>query len=237
MNEKLQTQLDTLTKNIESRSQSEKIVVLVLLVAALVLAYLSIAFDPVSADIARIDGQINNIQRQISAQQSAYANMLARSQEDPTLFANERLQAISREIAVLDGEIENLAGDLVTPSEMTQILTSVLSRFSGLELIRFQNQRATPLRTGLPSVSNVTSAVDAVNQVASSNIEGQVFSHGLVLEFKRDFIDTLKYLRFLENVTGSFFWDSISFQQQEWPSARVTLEIHTLSTEEGFIGV
>lgn len=236
MNEKLQLQLDSLIKNIESRAQSEKIIVLIMLMAGLVLGYLSIGYDPISADIARIDTQISNIQRQIGAQQSTYTSMLAQSQEDPTRFANERLQAITRELAALDSEITNLAGDLVTPSEMTQILTSVLGSFSGLELIQFQNKQASPMRTGLVNTQAV-GTTGASSEVAASDVSGQVFEHGLVLEFQGNFFDTLKYLRFLENITGSFFWDSISFNQAEWPSARVTLEIHTLSTEEGFIGV
>jgi MSHA biogenesis protein MshJ len=75
------------------------------------------------------------------------------------------------------------------------------------------------------------------NFAATENVEGQVYAHGLVLEFEGDFFTTLKYLRFLEEITRSFFWDTISFRVAEWPSARVTLQIHTLSTDAGFIGV
>lgn len=237
MNETLQLQLGLLIKNIESRAQSEKIIVLFLLIAGLTFGYLSIGYDPMTADIARIDAQINNVQRQVAAQQSTYTSMLAQSQEDPSRFANERLQAISLELVALDNEVSNLAGDLVTPGEMTQILTSVLSRFSGLELIRFRYQEASPLRTGVASTEATANSAGASSGISNGNVAGQVFEHGLVLEFQGSFMDTLKYLRFLENVTGSFFWDSISFSRVEWPSARVTLEIHTLSTEEGFIGV
>jgi MSHA biogenesis protein MshJ len=58
-----------------------------------------------------------------------------------------------------------------------------------------------------------------------------------VIEFQGDFFSTLKYLRFLEEISGSFFWDSVSFKKVAWPEALVTLEIHTLSASEGFIGV
>ncbi len=233
MNEKLLAQMNSFAKNVESRKQSEKLMVLLLVMAGLVLMYLSISYDPLSAEIARVQSQTSNLQRQIAEQQSTYATKVAASQEDPSLFANERLEAISRELQALDLEITNLAGDLVTPAEMTQILTSVLGRFAGLELVRFQNKPATPLRDGLDS--NAAGSESAA--IAPADVEGQVFEHGLVLEFEGDFFTTLKYLRFLEDVTGSFFWDSVSFRQLEWPNAHVTLEIHTLSTEAGFIGV
>ena len=233
MNEKLLAQMNSFAKNVESRKQSEKLMVLLLVIAGLALMYLSISYDPLSAEITRVRSQSSNLQRQIAEQQSSYATKVAASQEDPSLFANERLEAISRELQALDLEITNLAGDLVTPSEMTQILTSVLGRFDGLELVRFQNKAATPLRVGL----DATVAVNEAAASAPADVEGQVFEHGLVLEFEGDFFTTLKYLRFLEDVTGSFFWDSVSFRQLEWPNAHVTLEIHTLSTEAGFIGV
>lgn len=229
MNERLQLQLNKAVKKINSRTQSEKIVVLLVLIAGLVLLYLSIAFDPIRAEIAQLEAQIVNVDRQIEAQRSSYAAMVAASQEDPNKFANDRLAVIAREQSVLDSEISNLAGDLISPSDMTRILTSLLQRQAGLELISFQNKAAVPLRG---NVANVAANVPAANTIA-----GQVYSHGLVLEFQGDFFNTLKYLRFLEEISGSFFWDSISFKQVVWPNALVTLEIHTLSSDSGFIGV
>lgn len=235
MNEQLRTRLDTAIKNIEARKQSEKLLVLFLLIAGIVLGFLSIAYDPLAADIARLEAQLVNLERQIEGQRSTYASMLVASQEDPSRFANDRLRVITGELQALDREITSLAGDLVTPSEMTRILTSVLSRYSGLELIRFENKQAAPLRTGLGNV--IASDDEDSNLGVAANIDGQVFEHGLILEFQGDFFTTLKYLRFLEEITGSFFWDSISFRLTAWPAAIVTLEIHTLSTDAGFIGV
>ena len=148
--------------------------------------------------------------------------MVAQSQEDPNKFANDRLVVTAREQSRLDVDISRLTENFISPSSMTRILQSVLDQQSGLELISFQNSAAAPLRVG----------------VADENeMNGQVFVHGLVIEFQGDFFSTLKYLRFLEEISGSFFWDSVSFKKVAWPEALVTLEIHTLSASEGFIGV
>ena len=72
MNKNFKQQIDKTTKIVESRTQSEKIVVLAMLVAGLVLAYLSLAFDPLRADIASAEGQINRINRQIQTQYYSY---------------------------------------------------------------------------------------------------------------------------------------------------------------------
>ena len=120
MKERIEQQLAPLIKNIEARSQSEKIIVMALLAVGLVLAYLSIFYDPLSARVDQARRQIISTEAQIANQQVNYLEMMAASQEDPNKFANDRLVVISREQRVLDQEIANLAGDLVTPNQLTQ---------------------------------------------------------------------------------------------------------------------
>ena len=239
MNEKLQIQVDAFVKNIESRQQSEKMLALAMLSAGLLLAWLWLFFDPARLEIDQAASEINNVERQIQAQQTAYAAMVELSKEDPNKFDNDRIQVIAREQMQMDRQLADLAGDLVSPNQMTAILTSVLARQAGLRLLHFQNKSATPLRVGLANASQVLQEAGAVNfgEIAEGEFAGQVYQHGLIIEFQGDFFNTLKYLRFLEEITGSFFWDAISFRQPQWPDAHVTLEIHTLSTDEGFIGV
>jgi MSHA biogenesis protein MshJ len=64
-----------------------------------------------------------------------------------------------------------------------------------------------------------------------------LYQHNLKIEFMGDYLSTYQYLRFLEEISASFFWDRLRIEQLEWPQAIIVLEIHTLSTEEGFIGV
>ena len=222
MNEQLKKNLALLIKSFELRTQQEKVAIAAVLIFGLVFAYISLVFDPYRTSITTLKGQIQGAERQIQVQQSSYASMVAQSQEDPNKFANDRLAVTAREQGRLDVDISRLTENFISPSSMTRILQSVLEQQSGLELISFQNSAAAPLRVG----------------VADENeMNGQVFVHGLVIEFQGDFFSTLKYLRFLEEISGSFFWDSVSFKKVAWPEALVTLEIHTLSASEGFIGV
>jgi MSHA biogenesis protein MshJ len=222
MNEQLKQNLALLSKSFELRTQAEKVAIAAVLIFGLVLAYISLMFDPYRSSIATLEGQIEGAERQIQVQQASYASMVAQSQEDPNKFANDRLAVIAREQSRLNVDISRLTENFISPSNMTRILQSVLEQQSGLELISFQNSAAVPLRVGV---------------VDENEVNGQVFEHGLVLEFQGDFFSTLKYLRFLEEISGSFFWDSVSFKKVAWPEALVTLEIHTLSASEGFLGV
>ena len=54
MNEQLKKQLELLIKNIDSRKQSEKILILGLLIAGLIMGYLTLVFDPKRAEISSL---------------------------------------------------------------------------------------------------------------------------------------------------------------------------------------
>ncbi|MFK7865576.1 MAG: hypothetical protein AB8B95_15275 [Pseudohongiellaceae bacterium] len=230
MNDRIKILWTRFLKNLGSRTRAEKLFLLFISIALIGVIYLGNVSDPLNADISNYENQINSVTAQIANQQASYSSKLAESQQDPDKFASDRLDAINRQQQALFDEISSLAGNLITPNQMTAILSSVLGRQSGLELIDFRNEEAKPLRV------NIESGEDLVESSLASRA-GQVYEHGLTIEFEGDFFNTLRYLRFLEEISGSFFWDSVEFDQTEWPNAIVTLKIHTLSTEEGFIGV
>ena len=226
-------------RKFESRPQAEKLIVLILLIAGMGMAYLTFVSDPLTASRDAAERDIATTTRQIQAQQSSYTQKVEQSQEDPNRFANERLSAITREQRQLDVEITSLAGELVTPANMTRILTAALQRQEGLELVQIQNNGAEPLRTGVATATGGSSTANS-ESVESGRIRGvsaQVYQHGIALEFRGDYFSTLKYLLLLEQLSDSFYWDSVTFTQSQWPMATIRLQIHTLSTEEGFIGV
>lgn len=224
--------LDRFIANLEGRAQAEKVLVLGLLLAGLVMGYLSLVSDPLLAARDGLNRDIANTGRQIQAQRSAYDQKLAQSQEDPNRFANERLAEVVQEQARLDGEITRLAGGLVTPDNMTGILTVALQGQEELRLQQIQNLPAVPLRS--------VAVGDLVSESASAQamaVSGNVYEHGIQLEFTGDYFSTLRYLKLLESLSASFFWDTVTLRQTEWPAVTVQLRLHTLSTQEGFLGV
>ena len=151
------------------------------------------------------------------------------------------MSELIEEQSAVQNDIELLAGNLVSPNGMTQMLTGVLDSQEGLTLIKVENIAPRALTNGLArgEVAAATTTVSAATTATSAlrSVGFQVFRHGLILEFQGDYFSTLRYLMYLEEMDQSFFWDSFQFEQTLWPEARVRLELHTLSSEEGFIGV
>ena len=239
MNPAQTARLNKAIADIEARPVAEKAVVMGLLVIGIFMGFLTYVSDPLTARQALLEADIANTARQIQTQQAAYEQKLAQSQEDPNRFANEQLARVRVEQERLDQEINSLAGGLVTPNNMTQILTAALRGHEGLALQQIQNLPVRPLHSGGNYTASASTGDDgvAVAELTRAREAGQVYEHGIVLEFTGDYFSTLRYLGLLESLTSAFFWDSIEFQQLQWPNATVRVQLHTLSTQEGFLGV
>jgi len=210
----------------DDRKKSEKWIIAVLIVAALVWLYTELQLAPLNAERAMLAQQISSAQARLQAMQTREQVAMQMAEEDPDRAANERLARLIQQQQQAQSEIEGLAGNLVTPYAMTQMLTTVLDRQPGLELIRVENKVPQPMRT-----ASQVSGEDGEAPMA------QVYKHGLIIEMQGDYFSLLNYLAYLENLSERFFWDQVHYLQSSWPDATITLELHTLSTEEGFVGV
>ncbi len=222
--------LDKIRAEFDKRVIAEKTILAATIVGVLVYAYLLMFFDPVREDIASAERQIDTLNARITAQITRAEQLQRDNLEDPDRTARERLEFLVAQQNDVQLQIEAMAGNLVSPNSMTSLLTTVLDGQPGLDLVRVENKVPRALR------SSATGGVEVVDGVANP-LAVQVYQHGIVLEFAGDYFSVLRYLLFLEGLSESFFWDSLTFRQTEWPRAYVILEIHTLSTYEGFIGV
>lgn len=215
------------------RPQGERFIIAGLGLGSLVYLFVVMLNDPAQQEIASLDSQFATVQRRLIEQQTSAAELQLSGVEDPDSFIRDRLTALIEEQSVVQSDIEALAGNLVSPNGMTQMLTGVLDSQEGLTLVKVENVEPEALTDGVAVAPEGASA----ERTALRSIGFQVFRHGLILEFRGDYFSTLRYLLYLEKMEQSFFWDSFEFEQALWPEARIRLELHTLSSEEGFIGV
>lgn len=107
--------------------------------------------------------------------------------------------------------------NLVSAEEITQVLQDILFARHDLELLQVQN---------LPE-----------KKIVQPNTKLIFFEYGIVIKFRGGYFATLRYLHDLENLNWPFFWDKLDYKVVEYPQAEVTLYLHTVSDQEGWIHV
>ncbi|MDH7942699.1 type II secretion system protein GspM [Pseudohongiella sp. SYSU M77423] len=216
----------------DRRPAAEKTILAVLGIAVISWLYLILVFEPLSTAREEAARQLMATEGRLATMQQRERTAVIMGDEDPNEAVRVRIERAMESQQRLQQQIESLAGNLVTPQSMTRLLTSMLESREGLELIRVENQMPIPMR------ENLAQAAQPDNSAAPQDTDRlQVYKHVLRLELEGDYLSLISYLRSVEAFSERFFWDELHFEQTAWPNARVTLQLHTLSAEEGFVGV
>lgn len=211
----------------DKRKREERYLLLGATVCVMLLLWTQLAQGPLSAATTDANRRLAIVNSQIMEQEARQQTLQAGMGDDPNAFALNRERELQNANADADRRLNDLYGQLIDPRQMSLILTTILQRETSLQLVSVQN---------IPSVALMSTSVKALQSDAGSS-DVQVFRHGLRMVFKGEYLETLRYLRNLEQLDNSFFWDSIEYKVQEYPTGEITLEIYTLSTQQGWIGV
>lgn len=210
-------------KWLNARHVRERAVLLAGLLGVLAMAWLTFVHDVIVAAQTEVSRGITVADSRIVEEENNQAQIRSTYTTDPNSFALSRQSELRDAANTADARLNQLYGELISPQQMQQVLTTILRRETTLQLINVQNQ---------PSEALVTAAAEPA---AGPGV--QVFKHGMHMVFEGNFLETVRYLRSLEQLEGNFFWENLEFNLGTYPNGQISLDIYTLSTEQGWIGV
>jgi len=137
--------------------------------------------------------------------------------------AKAEIQQLERQLAEIESQLGFEIAELIPPQAIVSVLEELLAADRSLKLIKLESQPPERIGQGHESSSVATGL--------------GLYRHGLRIEIEGNFGATVSYLRRLEDSRWNLLWDRLEYQVQEFPSAKVTIELHTLSEREEWIGV
>jgi len=146
----------------------------------------------------------------------------ARREVDPDRENRQRLAILEEELTKSRMQLAEKIVSLISPQEMPELLKELLRRQKGLQLTRLENLPPEELNLG--------------EKVSEKKLSTGLYRHRLQIEFAGDYLSTLRYLRELEKLPGNLVWQQLEIETLEYPKAKVTLEVFTLSLDPGWIG-
>lgn len=181
--------------------------------------------ESLQARVSQLQEEVLSLNGQASAMATAWS-------EDPDAPGRERLGTLRGRLTEQQSKLQGLTRRLVPPEEMARVLKAVLDRETPLELDRVQGLGAEPVFEPLAPAAPEAGADPATVVRAAA-----LFKHGLRMEFSGGFMDTLDYLRALEALPWKFLWDSVSLEVDDYPRARVSITVFSLSLDDDWIGI
>jgi len=232
-------QLKKIALKIDSLSLRERGIVFLAIIMVIYTAWDSVLMGPLEIEQKTVITDISkkNAERLIlvtGLQESMKQNAI-----DPDKESLIKLKSLRSKLIDIQADLESSTANLVTPNDMPKILETVLHKTGGLTLNNLRSLGVTPLvskvldegDTGLSLPSDLDE-----NNLTADNLDN-AYKHGIRIEFTGDYLTTLEYLKSLEELEWGFFWDSFELNVNDYPEAKSSVEIFTLSLREEWIGV
>lgn len=218
--------LNSILHRIDAMTLRERALVFLALVFVFYLLWSSLLMDPLEKQqramlqrMSAMQGEIRTLELQIQA-------VVERGKRDPNNAARRELAGYRAELEQLDAHIGSTVGSLIKPQQMARILEEALTRDTRLSLLKVESLGSTPLI-----------AVEPEPPVAEDEPAVGIYRHGLRLEFEGDYLSALDYLKAVQALPWALYWDGFRIVSIDYPRAHISIEVHTLSLQEGWIGV
>lgn len=224
--------MSSMSERFNALSRRERVLISVTLAVFLIALFFLLAIEPLMKQETRLDNQLNQVDMQRKAKQSelvAYAKAL---EVDPSLPLREERSQLEQQDQNITALLKERSVNLVSPQEMANLLEAVLADGHPIQL---QKLTSLPIET-LSLVSEKDQNNEQEDEPSKTVTASPVYKHGFELVMKGRYTDIYAYLQHLESVSEAFFWDSLDYEVEQYPEAQVRLQVHTLSSEEGWIG-
>ncbi len=214
-------QWDKLSSRVEAMTVRERIIVVSAVAVGVLFMWGQLFFFPLQDRYKRASSSI----RSMDQQQVEFTNQIAvldlQLADDPNRELLAQRKELELQLDKMKTQIEGQLSGLIAPEKMADVLRALLMDQQALKLISLKNLPVEPFN------------------LVDENVETQdtaLFSHSMELVVDGQYFDVLDYIKRLEQLKG-FNWQMLNYDVIDYPRARVTIKIRTLSLEEDWIGV
>jgi MSHA biogenesis protein MshJ len=206
-------------------SLRERGVIGLLVIVVLFIAWNELIWSSQGLKQQEIEQQLASTQTQIDALDLQIKTLKINQKRDPDVNEKQQLEQLTLQERRLDEQLKKTMHGLIKPAQMAKVLEAVLTRQTDLKLYRVAN---------LPT-EDLLSVKNKQRDLKLSR--GGVYKHGLQIEFRGSYLSMLDYLKALDDLPWEFYWDKLVLNVQQYPQSHISITVHTLSLDEGWIGV
>ncbi|SMF34560.1 MSHA biogenesis protein MshJ [Alteromonadaceae bacterium Bs31] len=201
--------------------------------------------------VKRFEGANRELQL-LTAQEKVMVKALS---SDPNAAKRREVLRLERQLESADLKLQQMSVGLLAAEDLPQVLHDVLAQSSRMRLLGMQS--IAPRKLELlaqeeqeESASETDEEAEAVAKVETSQATSDaekalleeeqivgVYKHAVRVSLQGEYFSVVKYLKSLEALPWRFYWEFIDYEVDAYPSAKITLEVYTLSTSKGVLGV
>lgn len=224
--------------------------------AGLLLFVIFAAFlDPMYAKQKTLNARIVQQQNQIAGFDAEVAAQVSVFESDPDQPARARLKQLRADIEQMGGALRAMEKGLVAPDKIVLLLENMLKGKDKLRLVSLRTLPPSGLVDGhfadVPESEEVeamgaetklwlkamapaaTAPAPAAAAPAAPAVKPDqlLYRHGVEIVLQGSYLDMVAYMEALEAMPAQLFWGKAKLKADEYPAARLTLTLYTLSLD------
>ncbi|EPP5334992.1 type II secretion system protein GspM [Vibrio harveyi] len=209
----------SLEERFDEMSGREKVLIALCGLVMVVMLLFTLVLEPKLNEVTSNDKQLRNLKQTNQQTEIEILRIQAQLKKDPNAEIDQAISQLLMESQHLSMQLSEIIEHLITPSQMASLLESVLEQQSGIHLVSLQTLPAEPI----------------TEDKEASQYSGY-YVHPVRMELTGDYFSIANYLTKLEGLPASYYWRSFSYNVEEYPKAKLVLEVYTLGSREEFIG-
>lgn len=228
----MNSHLQVLSNYLIALSLRERILVLFVVLAVIYAAWNGLLFSNQDQHYQQLVKQQQELLQQQQQRELEIAETTAK------LAANKRTvkqkkQAIAQAQEMLQktsNQLDSVLNKLVPPTKITELLRSLLLQTHGLKLLELSNE----------AVEDITLSDGDENTTKKQDDNAEktlLYKHSTTLKLTGSYRQLYQYLSSLEQSKWELYWDQLHYKVIEYPQAEIIIRVHTISTNEHWIGL
>ncbi|APX04992.1 type II secretion system protein GspM [Vibrio campbellii] len=209
----------SLEERFDEMSAREKVLIALCGLVTVVMLLFTLVLEPKLNEVNSNDKQLRNSKLTNQQTEIEILRIQAQLKKDPNAEIDQAISQLLTESQHLSMQLSEIIEHLITPSQMASLLESVLEQQSGIHLVSLQTLPAEPI----------------TEDKEASQYSGY-YVHPVRMELTGDYFSIANYLTKLEGLPASYYWRSFSYNVEDYPKAKLVLEVYTLGSREEFIG-
>lgn len=200
-------------------SAREKVLIALCGLVVVIMLLFTLILEPKLNEIISNERQLSNLKQANQKIEIDTLRIQAQLKKDPNAEIDRAISNLLTESQHLSMQLAEIIEHLITPSQMAELLENVLEQQSGIHLLSLQT---------LPS--------EPITEDKEASQYSGYYVHPVRMELTGDYFSIANYLNKLESLPASYYWRSFSYKVEEYPKAKLVLEVYTLGSREEFIG-
>jgi MSHA biogenesis protein MshJ len=200
-------------------------------IAVLAFAGNTFVLAPQDAKQAALRTQIEQQQAAIAAIDGEITARVEGSRIDPDAQSRTRLNTMQQEMGQLGSELLALEHGLVPPERMGPLVEGILRANGRLKLVSMRTLPAEPLAAPGATTALAAPVAPATPAAAAGGDVPLLYRHGVEVTVRGNYLDMVDYMSTLDAMPTRMFWGRARLDVETYPTARLTLTLHTLSLD------